>query len=282
MSDSMRLLNNGAGKRSLDSEIIGLVPAAGWANRIAPLPCSKELYPVGFRAGDGDTDIRPKVVSHYLLDKMRRGGISKVYFVLRTGKWDIPAYFGDGSCLDMRLAYLVVDSSWGVPCTLDCAYPFVQHATVAFAFPDILFDPPDAFAKLRAYQSEGRPDVVLGLCRKRPIPKCELVDVDDKGAVRDLIIGTLDDRFSYSWAAALWTPVFTRFLHNYTEQHNREAARLEEPSLGQAIRVSIKTGLRVEAVVISEEPYLDIGTPEGLVEATRRAAQSDSAANVER
>ena len=91
--------------------------------------------------------MRPKVVSHYLLEKMRLAGIQEVYIVLRPGKWDIPAYFGDGSALGMHLAYLILGVPFGVPFTLDQAYPFVRNATVAFGFPDMLFDPEDGFIK---------------------------------------------------------------------------------------------------------------------------------------
>ncbi len=106
--------------------LIGLVPAGGKATRISPLPLSKELYPVGFR---GDVDdikknnqlnqakLRPKVVSHYLLEKMQLAGIDKAYFILRPGKWDIPAYFGDGAMLSMNLGYLIMGLPYGVPFT---------------------------------------------------------------------------------------------------------------------------------------------------------------------
>jgi glucose-1-phosphate thymidylyltransferase len=30
-------------------EIIGLIPAGGVAERLSPLPCSKEIYPIGFK-----------------------------------------------------------------------------------------------------------------------------------------------------------------------------------------------------------------------------------------
>ena len=99
-------------------EVIGLIPAGGQATRIAPLTCSKELYPIGFRPIEEDLGARPKVVSHYLLEKMRFAGISKAYIVLRPGNWDIPAYFGDGSMLKMRLAYLMLGPPFGVPFTL--------------------------------------------------------------------------------------------------------------------------------------------------------------------
>jgi glucose-1-phosphate thymidylyltransferase len=93
-----------AGKnRRRHSEIIGLIPAAGQATRIAPLPCSKELYPIGFRTVPGSDGLRPKAVSHYLLEKMQIAGVRKAYFILRQGKWDIPAYWGDGEMLEWTL-----------------------------------------------------------------------------------------------------------------------------------------------------------------------------------
>ena len=72
----------------------------------------------------------------------------QAYIVLRPGKWDIPAYFGDGSILNMHLAYLMLGVPFGVPFTLDQAYPFVRYATVAFGFPDILFEPEDGFVQI--------------------------------------------------------------------------------------------------------------------------------------
>jgi glucose-1-phosphate thymidylyltransferase len=50
------------------AEIVGIVPAAGQATRISPLPCSKELYPIAFRRGESGA--RPKVVSHYLFGRL--------------------------------------------------------------------------------------------------------------------------------------------------------------------------------------------------------------------
>jgi glucose-1-phosphate thymidylyltransferase len=61
-------------------EVVGLIPAAGQATRIAPLPCSKELYPVGFEIQNHEQkEIRPKAVCQYLLEKMRLAGIKKAF-----------------------------------------------------------------------------------------------------------------------------------------------------------------------------------------------------------
>src|SRR3970040_1574143 len=175
-------------KSSSHEEVVGLIPAGGKAARIAPLPCSKELYPTGFRPADDGHGSRPKVVSHYLLEKMRFAGITKAYIVLRPGKWDIPDYFGDGSMLNIDLAYLMLGASFGVPFTVDQAYPFVRHATVAFGFPDILFESDDSFVRLLERQAAGNADVTLGLFPANHPSKEDIVDFNVNGEVRDLIL----------------------------------------------------------------------------------------------
>ena len=39
------------------------------------------------------------------------------------------------------------------------------------------------------------------------------------------------------------------------------------------LQAAIREGMRVDGVVVSDEPYLDIGTPEGLARALKRFAQ---------
>jgi len=101
------------------TDIIGLIPAAGRALEFLRCPAVKNFTRSDSALRPARNGMLPKVVSHYLLEKMRFAGIAKVYFVLRAGKWDIPAYFVDGSILDMQVAYIVIDSTWGVTCTLD-------------------------------------------------------------------------------------------------------------------------------------------------------------------
>ena len=43
-------------------QVVGLLPAGGQGTRIGPLPCSKELFPIGFRSHEEGQDLRPKVV----------------------------------------------------------------------------------------------------------------------------------------------------------------------------------------------------------------------------
>ena len=259
-------------KSSSHEEVVGLIPAGGKAARIAPLPCSKELYPIGFRPADDGHGSRPKVVSHYLLEKMRFAGITKAYIVLRPGKWDIPAYFGDGSMLNIDLAYLMLGAPFGVPFTVDQAYPFVRHATVAFGFPDILFECDDSFVRLLERQAAGHADVTLGLFPANHPSKEDTVDFNENGEVRDLVLRPSGSSLRYTWGIAVWRPNFTEFLHDYVRDKKTTVAQDSELSAGHAIQAAVHAGLRVEGLVLNEKPYLDIGTPEDLYEAVKRTA----------
>jgi glucose-1-phosphate thymidylyltransferase len=263
-------------------EIIGLIPAGGQATRLSPLPCSKELYPIGFRSVSGEGDesgdrgiqtMRSKVVSHYLLENMRLAGIQKAYLILRPGKWDIPAYFGDGSLLDMHLGYLLTGLPYGVPYTLDQAYPFVQNALIALGYPDILFQPEDAFKQLLTRQAETQAEVVLGVVPFDHPHKGGMVDMDAQGRVHQVLEKPAQSDLRHSWYIAVWTPVFTTFMHQHliaiqaADRASRSQSR--ELPLGDVIHAAVEHGLQVEAHLFSDGSFLDIGTPEDLIRATR-------------
>lgn len=245
-------------------EVIALLPAGGQATRLSPLPLSKELYPIGFRS-DHDGKLKPKVVGHYLLEKMRQAGIQKAFWILRPGKWDIPAYFGDGTMLDMHLAYLTIHVPYGVPYTLDQAFPFVQHAIVALGFPDILFQPVNAYQQVLQRLRVGQADVVLGLFPTAQHWKAGMVEVDAAGLVRQIIEKPPQTDLTYMWAIAVWTPRFTQFLHQYLASHRPEV----ELPIGNVIQAGLAAGLVVEAERFAEGSYLDVGTPEDLATAIR-------------
>src|SRR5262245_51976459 len=250
------------------NEVIGLIPAAGWAKRISPLPCSKELYPVGFWRSPGERVGRPKVVCHYLLEKMRAAEITTAYIVLRQGKWDIPAYLQDGSAMDMQLAYLMMSLPFGVPYTLDQAYPFVRDAIIAFGFPDILFQPDDAFIKLLAKKAASNADIMLGLFPADSPQEVDMVNFDKNGRVRQIEIKPRQTQLRFTWGIAVWTPVFTAFMHKHLAVL-RGLAGQPELFMGHVIEAAVSSDLRVEAVIVSDDPYLDIGTPENLLKAIR-------------
>ena len=261
----------------IDSDqLMGLIPAAGSANRISPLPCSKEILPVGF---SGDNDARPKlrVACHYLLDNIRRAGTQKACIVLRKGKWDIPGYFEDGGLADMNLCYCLTREKGGVPFTLDTAYKFVHDKTVLFGFPDILIKPRTAYIDLLQQLNKERADLVLGLFNAHQTSKVDMVALGESGRIRHVDIKPRRTPLKYTWMMAVWTPLFSRFLNRFVKALSSkdsahglsdDFADGKEVYFGDVINAAIKKKLKVEKVIFRDGDYLDIGTLEDLRRAT--------------
>jgi glucose-1-phosphate thymidylyltransferase len=200
---------------------------------------------------------------------MCAAGITKAYIVIRDGKWDIPAYLGNGRMLNMHFAYLMVTVPFGPTFTLDEAYHFVRDAVVAFGFPDILFEGEQAFERLLS-SDLSRSDILLGLFGAQRPELIDMVDINESGRVRDIVIQPASTHLTQSWAIAVWTPAFTEFMHSYLASHTDSGTSQRELSVGHVIQAAIRSGLRVEGIPISDEPYFDIGTPEGLARALER------------
>lgn len=254
----------------MSGEVIGLIPAAGIASRLSSLPCSKEVFPIGFHMGSKDSEVRPKVACEFLLERLRIAGIRKTYIVIRKGKWDIPDYLGDGSVLGIHIAYLMMGLPYGSPYTLDQAWPFVQGARIALGFPDIIFEPSDAYSRLLIHLEATGADVVLGLFPSTKPHKMDMVETDAKGNVLNIDIKPKETALRYSWMIAVWTFEFTRFLHNYLERncvHTASVSGVEsepETYMGDVIQAAVRAGLKVVSETFSSGFCVDLGTPEDL------------------
>ncbi len=254
------------------NEVIGLIPCGGHATRISPLPCSKELFPVGLhKLPDGSE--RVKVASHALLEKMRIGGVKKAFFILRKGKWDIPEYYGDGTAVGMNLGYLIMGRPDGTAYTLDQAFPFVRRTRVALGFPDILFGPSDAFKRAMVRLADTRADIVMGLYRVHDILISDMIGVDRTGRVCEMLIRPDQTKLKLGWVFAVWTPRFSEFLHDYVTAPKPATGPgpSAELTVGAVIQAGLLAKLRMQSVCFPRHSYLDIGTPEGM---RRLAAES--------
>lgn len=254
--------------------IVGLIPAAGTASRISPLPSSKEILPVEFSSSADGGELR--VSSSFVLNSMQQAGVQKVYWVLRDGKWDIPSYFGNGARFGLSMAYLVTHVSYGVPFTLREATPFLGNALVVFGLPDILFRPADAFRRLLEHRRATNAAVTLGLFPVERPEHADVVERDRNGRVRQIHIKTPPrqspkDEFEQAWMMAVWTPAFTEFMSAYLESaldaiEEQEDGPSDELFLGTVFQAAINAGYGVEAVSFTEGQCIDIGTPEGLMQ----------------
>lgn len=249
-------------------QIIGLVPAAGSADRISPLPCSKEILPIGFSCHKDQPTL--KVAGHYLLENMRLAGVSKTCIVLRREKWDIAGYFGDGRIVDMKLAYVLTPMNDGVPFTLNAAYEFIKDSVVVFGFPDIIFKPKTAFIDLLNHLTQKKVDLVLGLFNARQPDKMDMLEMDKSGKISRIDIKPRQSTLSYTWIIAVWTPVFTRFIERFVANYKANntsdslSKKTKEIFLGDVINAAILEKVKIDKVIFQDGDYLDIGTPEDL------------------
>jgi len=255
-------------------DIVGLVPVGGLANRLQPIPGSKALLPIGYRKMP-DGSLRPKPVSMYLLEKYRKAGASKSFFILRKEKWDIPAYYGTGSDpdIDMDLAYLIIEIPYGTPYSLDQAYPFVKNDLVLLGFPDIMIGPDDLYSQLVEKLQDSSADAVVGLYSVKDETQArgtDMVEIDSKGLVTNIYIKPQSTQLAYAWVNAAWKPTFTEFMHNYLQEDlSKRNAGSEMPEIyvGHVVQAAVQAGLKVQTIHFGGYSFQDIGTPEGWAKA---------------
>jgi glucose-1-phosphate thymidylyltransferase len=269
-SDMLPLTND-------DIEYVGLVPAGGRAERISPLPCSKEIFPVGFGEITKQGQRHPKVAAHYLLEKMHLAGAKKAFIVLRKGKWDIPAYFGNGAMANLAIGYLITDLPYGVPFTLDSAFPFTEDKQVLFGFPDILLQPDDVYVRLLDRMRASHANIVLGLFLAENPQKMDMVDLDSDGKICGIHIKPAQTDLKWTWIIAVWDFTFSQFMHDHVHQLLETNAALKagftgdlqkEVHIGDVIQAAIESGLSCDNVLFPQGRYIDIGTPEDMASAS--------------
>ena len=179
----------------------------------------------------------------------------------------------------MELAYVVIEGSSGPPDTIDRAYSFVKDKIVAFGFPDILFRPSDVFIKLLTQLDRRTTDVVLALFPAHDTKAMDMIDLDTRLRVRSVHLKPRVTRLKYAWLCAVWTPVFTEFLHQFLRrvrkgQHaelirNRRIDPQGDIPVGAVLRAAVQANLKVEGVIFPTGRYIDIGTPQALSIAQR-------------
>ena len=285
------------------TEVIGVVPAAGRADRLGKLPCSKELLPLlrfgGSRVGGGP-EPDPDPVCYGLLRALSRAGIDRAYITIRSGKWDVPGHLRRGEEVGLAISYLVLEDSPSPAHSVDAAFPFVGDSVVALGFPDVLLQVEDPFGAMLERWRVSESDVVLGLFPPAPDYPTERVDVDANGRILSLDpraegedqhrLGRVARRRGEdqrpTWTLAVWGPDFGRYLHDAVGAWNRQETEAiaaaaggarasvtapDELVLGRVFRAALQDGIGIDGVLVSEEPFVDIGDPDRLIGALRRA-----------
>jgi glucose-1-phosphate thymidylyltransferase len=251
------------------TETVGLIPAAGSAQRIQPLPWSKELLPIGLEPKDRNGQSRVRVVMSHLLESMGDAGATNAFVVLRKGKWDIPNYFGAGMSFGLRMAYVITEVLDGVPFSVDQTYDLLKEKRILFGFPDILFQPRTAFVQLIQKQRSTGADVVLGVFPTAHSDKMDMVEITNRGRVTAIEVKPAQTGLTYTWILAVWTGRFFDFLHDTVSASSDipgEASVNREIQMGHVIQMAITAGLNIDSVSFPDGACLDLGTQESLRE----------------
>lgn len=250
-------------------DIIGLVPAAGHGTRLGVIGHSKELFPLNLRReAVADFDRPPTVVSEFLLEAFARAGIQQTIFIVRDGKWDILRHFGDGSHRGLSIAYMVANNSPGVPWTIDTAFRFVAEKTVAFGFPDMLFEPRDIFTPLLNILHDRKADVVLALMPSESPETADVVCCNSDMVVSGVFPKPEEAIRGLVWMGAVWQPSFSAFLHDQIAGEPRSESG-GELYLGEIFQRALSS-LTILAVPIANGRFVDIGTREDAAKALER------------
>ncbi len=247
-------------------EIWGLIPAAGSANRLGrrsgPRLPSKEILPVA--GADGGQ----RLACQDLLENYRMAGATRAIVLLRSSKWDIARRLGDGAEFGVELTYRVLAPTKGVPFTLAAAAPFLGEQSVALGFPDILVQPRNLLARLVQHRERTQADIALALAHCDRPSASDLVETDARGRVKRIEIKPESTTLRWTWAFALWSPRFTKFLVRWCAQWNPRSARLgREPAVSDVFLAAMAEGFEIETLAVPEARLLDIGTPETLAQA---------------
>jgi len=261
-----------AGSPAWPEQLVGVIPGGGSGQRLAPLPCSKELLPLGFRATAQGP--RPKVIANYLLDALREARVEQVYWLIDRSKTDIVTYFGGGAEFGVQLAYAPTEASPSVVHTLVSAAAFLRGRHVLFGFPDIVFEPATALVALSRRLFERGADVVLGAVPAPPEIAADRVHVGPEGRALEIRIKPPHSEWPHVWILAAWAPSFTRFLEAWLPARARSGGAsgsgAPELYLGHAIQAAIEAGMSIEVETFQEGSFIDVGTAPGYARALRR------------
>jgi glucose-1-phosphate thymidylyltransferase len=134
---------------------------------------------------------------------------------------------------------------------------------VALGFPDILFSPADSYARLKDKIETTDADVVLGVFPANKPEKTDMVEIDTDNHVLNIIIKPKQTELKLTWGIAVWKPVFSRYLHDYLFRQQRKKTD-PELHIGHVMQAAINDGMTVVAEMVSDQAYLDIGTPDDL------------------
>jgi glucose-1-phosphate thymidylyltransferase len=215
--------------------MIGIVPAAGYATRLGPLPGSKELLDVGGFP-----------VVECLVRRLEAGGCGEIRIVTRPDKTDVREY------AERRGLRVLLGRPPHVGASVAVALDGVAPGElVALGYPDTLWEPLEGFTLLRRELDESV-DVVLGLFESVDASRSDVVELDERGRVVDILVKPAKPPSTLIWGCLVARAGALSGIGAF-------------PEVSDALRHAI-ADRRVGSRRLSER-WLDIGVPAALDQA---------------
>lgn len=219
---------------------------------------SKEVVPLLETPHDGEPRLR--AACDLLVERFAAGPIERLVVVVDPEKADLVRHLGNQP-LAVPLAFVPRADSPSLVHSLAAALPFVEGRCVLLGFPDVLFEPIDAFRYLRSDLMAHQADLSLALFPALDCRSTDMVDWGDDGRVREIEIRPATSELTMAWALAAWGPRMSALIRAAVEGTMVEAAA--ELQLGAVFRQAVVSGLVVRAVPFPSGRFLDLGTPRG-------------------
>jgi dTDP-glucose pyrophosphorylase len=213
-------------------QLVGLVPAAGYATRLQPMASSKETLRVGGRP-----------LMCHLVERMRRAGCSTIRVTTRPEKNDV-VELAEREGIEVVLAQ-PSSVSESLLVALD---DLPDEAIALVGFPDTIWEPADAYGVLVDLVRAGE-ELVLGLFEVAQPERCDVVEVSGSGVVRRIVVKPRRPRTNVTWGIFAARIRILRDLAEYAEPGDY----FDRLAHSRTVRGVLLTG-----------PYEDAGTPEVL------------------
>jgi dTDP-glucose pyrophosphorylase len=213
--------------------MIGIIPAAGKAARMAGIP--KMLLPTP----EG-------ILINVLIARMQEAQImrSAVYVGINQENSEILR-------LPNTLFYAVCTDTMSE--TVLLARKYAKDESVLFGMPDSYWEDTRVYARLTAALDDGAM-VAAALFATRPeqrqkLGMCEVQEIEEDWRITSVADKPAQTHLTFAWGALAWTPDFWRHIAP------------EDPHVGYALQRAVAAGVDARAV-FTEGGYWDCGTPD--------------------
>lgn len=253
-------MNEVSDRQNVLGEFVGLMPAAGKARRLGLPPMSKEVMPLLELSRDGEPRLR--AACDVLTERFLAAPVERLLVVVDPEKADLVRHVGS-QLLPVPVAFVPRPDSPSLVHSLAAALPFVGGRSVLLGFPDLLFQPTDAFRHLRADLVEHGADLTLALFPSAECRTTDMVGCEPDGRVTEIQVRPETSELRMAWALAAWGPRVSALIQATVDRSVGEGDAEAELQLGRVFQAALAAGLVVRAVPFESGRFLDLGTPQG-------------------